>query len=370
MYGNSRHDQMRQAMIQSLMQPKEADNRSLNVGALFSPLAGALMQKKMDAQNQARDARGNEVLARALGAMQGRPAEYDKRTDIQWDAQKPDRQKGLGMLLQAPETRELGQGLAMAELQKQFGGGADAPSSVREWEYYNSMSPEQQAAYREMKRATVDKGMILQDGRVVPMQGYNQAKASQEYAGEAGTQQAKLDFEPMRKGEVRQAESDVDLQMKPQIAEATAERTEAGKQRGEAVAKLESMESQFPRLNEVVGKLSELGQKATYTMAGRGRDIAMRELGMDPTEGAVARTEYMATVDNEVLPLLRQTFGAQFTVQEGESLRRTLGDPNKSPQEKDAVLRAFIQQKAGEMQSLRRQTGKEENDGWSIQVVE
>ena len=56
------------------------------------------------------------------------------------------------------------------------------------------------------------------------------------------------------------------------------------------------------------------------------------------------------------MPLLRDTFGAQFTEREGESLKATLGSPNVSPKEKDAVLRSFIKQKKRNIQDLRRQT--------------
>ena len=46
-----------------------------------------------------------------------------------------------------------------------------------------------------------------------------------------------------------------------------------------------------------------------------------------------------------MLPLLKPTFGAAFTVQEGESLRATLGDVNASPDQKLATLNAFMAQK-------------------------
>jgi hypothetical protein len=60
-------------------------------------------------------------------------------------------------------------------------------------------------------------------------------------------------------------------------------------------------------------------------------------------------------VDNQILPLLRETFGAQFTLQEGQSLKTTLGDPEKSPQEKRAVLEAFIEQKVRNIEALELQ---------------
>lgn len=71
-----------------------------------------------------------------------------------------------------------------------------------------------------------------------------------------------------------------------------------------------------------------------------------------------ARTAYIAMVDNQVLPLLKQTFGAAFTVQEGERLRNTLGDPDKSPKEKRFILDAFIKQKIKDIKSLKRELGE------------
>lgn len=113
----------------------------------------------------------------------------------------------------------------------------------------------------------------------------------------------------------------------------------------ESARELVEMKRNMASLRVVVDQLYDLSNVATYTQAGQLRDIARRELGLSAGEGAIARAEYIAVVDNQVLPLLRQTFGAQFTEREGETLRRTLGDPNKSPEEKHAVLRAFIAQK-------------------------
>ena len=133
--------------------------------------------------------------------------------------------------------------------------------------------------------------------------------------------------------------------------------TAEGKSQGENVALLRSMEAKLPGLYQTVTKLEDLSDKATYTTAGQAYDYVRKEAGFEPTEGAIARTEYMATVDNQVLPLLRDTFGAAFTVEEGKSLRATLGDADKSPQEKQAVLRAFIDQKVRDLKALSTQTG-------------
>ena len=147
-----------------------------------------------------------------------------------------------------------------------------------------------------------------------------------------------------------------DPRLQGEIAGAKSTGKETGKAFGEAEASLADMEATMPRLQTVVGELRTLGNKATYTMVGQGVNTARRQAGMGVGEGAVARKEYISKVDNEILPLLRQTFGAQFTQKEGESLKATLGDPNASPEEKNAVLASFIETKKGQIEALKRRT--------------
>lgn len=134
-----------------------------------------------------------------------------------------------------------------------------------------------------------------------------------------------------------------------------AESKAIGTAQGEAKASLESMSAKMPGLETVVSELNDLADRATYTLAGQAWDMSAKQLGLGPSDAAIARAEYIAKVDNQVLPLLRDTFGAAFTVKEGETLRATLGDPDKSPQEKKAVLNAFIEQKKRDIEALSRQ---------------
>lgn len=131
-----------------------------------------------------------------------------------------------------------------------------------------------------------------------------------------------------------------------------------GKTQGENLDLLNSMQSKLPGLEAVVQKLEGLADQATYTMAGGLYNEASKQLGFGATKGAVARTEYVSTVANQVLPLLRDTFGAAFTAAEGERLLATLGDPDTTPDEKKAVLRTFIDQKKRDIEGLARQTGQ------------
>lgn len=202
------------------------------------------------------------------------------------------------------------------------GAAADAPSNVREWEYFNKLTPEAQGQYIRMKRANpyldVGTGYVQPDplnpgspaGPEIVKDNFKPA-----YDAAAGTGQAKVDVETQ--------------------------------------ASADSLSSKLPGLKTVVTELGELAKTATYTQTGQLFDAIVRETGNMPPEGAIARTKYIAMVDNQVLPLLRDTFGSAFTVQEGQSLRATLGDPNKSPVEKQAILEAFIEQKVRDLEALR-----------------
>lgn len=143
----------------------------------------------------------------------------------------------------------------------------------------------------------------------------------------------------------------------PKDLAGAAAQTELGKDRGGAAALHASLSSKMPGLQRVIGELGILADQATYTRAGQAYNTVRKELGISPTDAAVARAKYIAMVDNQVLPMLRDTFGAQFTVVEGESLRATLGDPNKTPEEKKAVLNAFIEQKVRNIEASAQQGG-------------
>lgn len=133
-----------------------------------------------------------------------------------------------------------------------------------------------------------------------------------------------------------------------------------GKSAAETASEYSSITSKMPGLYSVVDRLSNLADKATYTLAGQALDFGRSQVGMDPREAAVARAEYTATIDNQILPLLKDTFGAQFTDAEGLRLAATLGDANKTPTEKQALLKAFIQQKERDIEALRARTGRTE----------
>ncbi len=105
----------------------------------------------------------------------------------------------------------------------------------------------------------------------------------------------------------------------------------------------------------MVDKLRELAPIATSTFGGRVFDTAVKELGFGATEGATASAKFGAMVNNQVLPLLKPTFGAAFTRPEGDALRATMGDIKASVEEKMATLDAFMEQKQRDIETKQRQ---------------
>lgn len=131
----------------------------------------------------------------------------------------------------------------------------------------------------------------------------------------------------------------------------------AAAEQGEVLTDLARMEASLPGIKEAVSELIELSSIATSTFAGRIFDSAMKESGFGSTKGADARAKLIAIVDNQVLPLLKETFGAAFTVQEGENLKASLVDPNASPSQKREQLEAFLSQKERNIRTKQAQLG-------------
>jgi len=145
------------------------------------------------------------------------------------------------------------------------------------------------------------------------------------------------------------------LKHKPSISSAVKLAEKQATERGEVFTSLQRSQAALPGLTTAVAELKELAQISTSTFGGRLFDAAVKETGFGSTKGAVGRAKFIAIVNNQVLPLLKETFGAAFTFQEGEALKATMGDPNASPEEKMAQLDAFIAQKNRDIETKQRQ---------------
>ncbi len=141
------------------------------------------------------------------------------------------------------------------------------------------------------------------------------------------------------------------LKFKPQIAKAVSLARSEAAARGETLTNVKRMKAALPGLNIAVSQLRELAPIATSTFGGRAFDFAVKETGFGSTTGANARAKFIGIVANQVLPLLRQTFGAAFTAQEGESLKAAMADPDASPTQKMVQLDAFIAQKVRDIEA-------------------
>ena len=177
------------------------------------------------------------------------------------------------------------------------------------------------------ERAATDAGL----GQAIATQAGNVAQAT-----ETGKSKAKLKY-------------------LPQITKAVKLAEKAAIERGDVLNDLDRMTAALPGVRDAVSQLKELAPLTTTTWGGAVWDAAVKQTGFGATKGSTALAKFQAIVDNQVLPLLKPTFGGSFSVQEGESLKATLGDPSASPAEKLATLDAFMNQKERDIQSKQAQ---------------
>lgn len=142
---------------------------------------------------------------------------------------------------------------------------------------------------------------------------------------------------------------------KPVIAAMVKMAEKEAVERGDTLTALQRSQAALPGLKDAVGQLRELSSLATSTWGGSVFDVAVKQTGFGSTKGATAKAKFIAIVNNQVLPLLKETFGAAFTATEGESLKATMGDPDASPDEKMAQLDAFIDQKMRDIETKKTQ---------------
>lgn len=152
------------------------------------------------------------------------------------------------------------------------------------------------------------------------------------------------------KAEAEAEKADLIAATKAKITDAVEVAKIEAKSRGETLTELGQAKAALPSLINVVDQLKALAPIATSTFGGKAFDTVVKELGFGSTKGADARAKFVAIVDNQILPLLKQTFGAAFTAQEGEALKATLGDPDAAPSQKMTQLDAFIESKMREIE--------------------
>jgi hypothetical protein len=153
------------------------------------------------------------------------------------------------------------------------------------------------------------------------------------------------DVEGKKATATEEAKLKAQKKFKPQITRAVKLAEKEASEQGEVLTDLSRMEAALPGLKESVGELRELSLAATSTLAGKAYDFIVKQSGFGGTKGATARDKFLAIVKNQVLPLLKETFGSQFTEKEGEALMATMGDVDATHESRMAQLDAFITQK-------------------------
>jgi len=317
------------------------DPRARAIASQLDPQYGKQLQE-FEAQQQEFEMKraeywGGQAQAAAEGNLAQRPAHY-KRLYEQAEAAEEDMNgvplpsKDLSLritdaqqgYLEYIAKRGIGAQQQLEAKQKQqiaqqkLAAGVDDPADVRSYKFYNKLaSKKEKEEFKSLKRDTYKFALTTDDeGKVVPMKGAEAAKEA--------------------------------------IKEAEALGTQLGKDKAITIEEIKSQRSKLPNLMKVVDELSSLSKISTYTKVGIAKDNVLRQTGQKMSKGGIARARYIAMVDNQVLPLLRDTFGAQFTVEEGKSLRATLGDPDKTPLEKQEVLDAFIAQKIRNLEAAEK----------------
>ena len=144
-------------------------------------------------------------------------------------------------------------------------------------------------------------------------------------------------------------------EFKPAIARAIKLAEASAAEQGTVLTDLQRSVAGMPGLIEATDKLKELAMISTSTFGGRVWDLAVKESGFGSTKGSNAKIKYKAIIDNQVLPLLKQTFGGAMTEGEGLRLSNTLGDPGASPEQKLLQTEAFMEHQQRQMETLKRQ---------------
>tara|TARA_R110000850_G_scaffold101179_3_gene209385 strand:+ start:1793 stop:2962 length:1170 start_codon:yes stop_codon:yes gene_type:complete len=152
--------------------------------------------------------------------------------------------------------------------------------------------------------------------------------------------------------------AETQLKFKPKINKAVKLAEKAATERGDVLTELGRMEASLPGVKEVVNELLELSDIATSTLGGKAFDFVIKQSGFGSTKGATAKAKMEAIVDNQVLPLLKETFGAAFTATEGEALKASLVNPDSSPAQRRAQLEAFLAQKERNVRTKQTQAGQ------------
>lgn len=193
--------------------------------------------------------------------------------------------------------------------------------------------------------------------------------AAERIAGDPGLSKDIAESQAEIRGAKEEAKLGAQLKFKPLITAAVKREENAAKQKGEVFTDLNRQEAALPGLKTVIGKLKVLSDEATFTLAGRAFDVVAKEVIGFATKGGTARDKMISIVSNQVLPLLRPIFGAQFTEREGDRLIAAFADVNSTPESRRGQLDSFLSQmernieaKRSELQGIENGARQQAND--------
>ena len=113
-----------------------------------------------------------------------------------------------------------------------------------------------------------------------------------------------------------------------------------------------SMSANLPALRATTERLKGLAATASFSLPQKGFNFVMQQaFGVTP-QGSTDRERMKSIVNNMILPLLKQTFGASFTVNEKDELKATLLDMDMPAPARIAALEEYMNGKTRELQVL------------------
>jgi len=340
--------------------------------ALTGGLAGANMRDLQTQYQGAQDSR-NQAVIDALDLGKNLPAEskkYGDGTTINWNARPGSTDNVIQALAGNPETTDVATTMMGDQIKTQ--NDINAMKAKQEFEANAPLTSAQKAEQ-----------IVGVDGTVVPKYDptlTNRFPAQTAQNGDttllpppAGTQSGGSGAQtpPTAAQSVygtapsKQRTPTVDA-MSPKAKLAYDEGV--AKDQADKTVLYKSIQSKMPQVAATIDQLRTLAKTAAYSPIENKVNDVRRAMGQPVSQGAVDRAKYMATVRDVLLPQLRETFGAQFTQIEGEKLEASLGDPNLSPEEKDAALTSYLEQKMATLQSLGREIGAPPTVGVSSTV--
>lgn len=233
-------------------------------------------------------------------------------------------------------------------------GDKNASASEKEFnKLIAGMSPEDQKKARRVK-VGLDARAVGSAAQTIADTGATEDVAGSQEIIEAGKSKGKATGTAEGESESANliADTKAGIETAVTLAKADAE------SRGETLSELQAANASMPSLIAVVDELKQLAPMVTSTMAGNVFDFAVKESGFGSTEGSTAKAKFTSVINNQILPLLKQTFGAAFTVDEKNELKATMGNVDATAEEKIVQLNAFIEGKIRSIQDKERQLGQ------------